>query len=183
MFAAVFVGLLAAVAAGAFDGHSIDQRLAVASHRAVLHHGALLTAARDVTALGSPQVVDILTAIAAVVLFVIGRRRHAVVILAVRVITWLVSTATKVAVDRPRPHFSVAVGHWSGGSFPSGHESGAASFYLPMALLGTALFTTRAMRGFALGAAVLGLCWATAQQGARLPTSTPEGPAPTLTKR
>jgi undecaprenyl-diphosphatase len=56
------------------------------------------------------------------------------------------TNGVKDAVDRPRPHFATAVGHWSGASFPSGHTSGAISIYLPLAVIATATLRARGAR-------------------------------------
>ena len=44
----------------------------------------------------------------------------------------------KPAVDRPRPPSGIAIGHYTGAAFPSGHATQAVVFYVMLALvLGT----------------------------------------------
>jgi undecaprenyl-diphosphatase len=154
---AVLIGLIIAVTSGALSGTSIDQRVAASSHRLVLHHHLFLTAARDITFFGSPLVVDVVTLVVAVVLLLRRRRRDAALVIVVRLATWALTNAIKAAVDRPRPHFATAVGHFAGSSFPSGHASGAASVYLPLAAVAVASIRSR-YRGSAVLAGAVILC-------------------------
>jgi undecaprenyl-diphosphatase len=150
-------GLAVAVTSGAFNGNSIDQRAAMSSHRLVLHHPTIRTAAHDITFFGSPLVVDVVALVAAVVLLLRRRGRDAAVVVAVRLVTWAVTDLIKAAVGRSRPHFTVAVEHFSGSSFPSGHASGAVSVYLPLAAVAMASIRDRYCRAAIAAGAVL-LC-------------------------
>jgi undecaprenyl-diphosphatase len=101
----------------------------------VSDHHALLVAAKDVTRIGEPLVVDIIAAIAAVALVALRQPMFAVFVVVVRVATQLLSSGLKTAVGRHRPLVAHPVATWHGYSFPSGHAAGAASVYVPLALI------------------------------------------------
>jgi len=132
---AVAVGLAISVNAGWFGPHSVDGRLVRAAHRLTLRAHWTLTLAMAVTQLGAPIVVDVLAVLATVGLLLCRRFRAAGFVAAVRLATVLSSDQTKVRLHRPRPVLPHATVHASGYSFPSGHASGAASVYLPLAVL------------------------------------------------
>ena len=130
---------------------TFDRRLVEAAHRQVVDHSALLTAARAVSDLGDPVVVTSLSALLAVALWVLRRRRAALAALVIRVAAMLTSSGLKAAVDRPRPHFTDAVAHASNASFPSGHALGSAALWATAAML----LVPRVGRWPALGLAVV----------------------------
>jgi undecaprenyl-diphosphatase len=133
--AGVFLACLVAVTAGALSSASIDGDIVLAAHRSVLAHPALLSTSRAVTQLGAPVVVDLTAAVAAAALWLRHRRAPAVFLVVVRVTTALGDTLVKVIVQRARPMLTGPVAHASGYSFPSGHSAGAASFWLPLAIV------------------------------------------------
>jgi membrane-associated phospholipid phosphatase len=143
----LFVGLLISVEAGALGQASVDGRIVRTAHTAVVAHAALLRLAKDVTVLGAPVVVDLAAAVVAIALWAIGRRDLAGYLIGVRLVTTIADTVLKAAVGRDRPHFTDAVAHATGGSFPSGHSADAASFYLPIAVILLATVERRAGRG------------------------------------
>jgi undecaprenyl-diphosphatase len=135
-------GLLVAVAAlaisvsvGWLGPHSVDGRIVRAAHRLTLRAHWTLTAAQAATELGVPIIVDTVAALVAVGLLVCRRFRAAGFVVAVRLATAVASDQAKDRLHRPRPALPHATVHASGYSFPSGHASGAASVYLPLALL------------------------------------------------
>jgi undecaprenyl-diphosphatase len=144
--AAVAAGLLVAVTTGLLGGRSVDTRTVNAAHRFVLHHHGVLTAARAATTLGAPLVVDVAAAVAAVVLWLARRRVEAVFVVGVRFAAAGLSGLAKAAIARPRPALLRPVAHASGFSFPSGHATGAASLYLPLALVVVGLLRSAVAR-------------------------------------
>jgi membrane-associated phospholipid phosphatase len=132
---AVVAALWIAVTSGWLGAHSLDERTVAAGHRLVLRDHWLVTAAQDVTHLGAPLVVDGLAIIATFVLLLRRQFREAGFVASVRLVTVLASTALKAGVHRARPVLSHAITHAHGYGFPSGHSSGAASVYLPIAVL------------------------------------------------
>ena len=151
----VFVGLLIAVVAGALGAGSVDARSVTSAHAAVRDHPLLLSLARALTNLGAPVVVDALAAVAGVVLWLTGRRRASLYVLAVRVAALVLDSAFKDLVGRSRPVLADPVAHASGFSFPSGHATGAASVYLPLAALANGVLVRRGARIVVMGVAVL----------------------------
>jgi undecaprenyl-diphosphatase len=124
-----------AVSSGWLGPHSVDGRLVTSAHRLVRRHQWLLTAAQAATHLGAPRVVDGLAIIATVVLLLCRWWRAAGFVAVVRLATALASDGLKDAVGRARPVLSHPFTHAHGYSFPSAHASGAASVYLPIAVL------------------------------------------------
>jgi membrane-associated phospholipid phosphatase len=124
-----------AVTSGWLGPRSVDGRLVTATHRLVRHHHWLLTAAQAFTHLGAPRVVDGLAVVVTALLLMRRRWRAAGFVAVVRIVTALASNELKVAVGRARPVLDHPFTHADGFSFPSGHASGSASFYLPIAVL------------------------------------------------
>jgi membrane protein DedA with SNARE-associated domain/membrane-associated phospholipid phosphatase len=91
---------------------------------------------KGVTWLGSTAVIVPLLIIVVLVVFVRRRdpRSSALLVLAVAGATGLYNVV-KPVVDRIRPPATLAVGHFSGGSFPSGHATQAVAFYGMLAIL------------------------------------------------
>jgi membrane-associated phospholipid phosphatase len=132
---AVSVALAISVSVGWLGPHSVDGRIVRAAHRLTLRDHWTLTAARAVTELGVPIIVDVLALLAAVGLLLCRRFRAAGFVVTVRLATALSANEAKVLLHRPRPAFPHATVHASGYSFPSGHAAGAASIYLPLTVL------------------------------------------------
>jgi undecaprenyl-diphosphatase len=132
---ALFAALLVLVAAGALDPPSVDSRIVSSVHRFTLDHHMLLTCARAVTVAGAPLLIDLSAAVVGLVLWGTRRRRAAAFVVGVRVVTWLAVLTVKAGVGRHRPILAMPVAHASGPSFPSGHAAGAASLYLPLAII------------------------------------------------
>ena len=131
----------------------LDQTIVATAHTAVLAQPWLLVAAQVVTAIGSPVAVDVVTAVAAVVLL-IGRRWRATVLLVVARFGELAcETGLKELLGRARPHFADPVAVASGYSFPSGHTAGTAAGYGALVLLALPL-VARHWRPLLLGTGV-----------------------------
>ncbi|WP_298795675.1 phosphatase PAP2 family protein [uncultured Pseudonocardia sp.] len=121
----------------------LDQTVVGSAHTAVLAQPWLLVAAQVVTAIGSPVAVDVVTAVAAVVLL-IGRRWRATVLLVVARFGELAcETGIKELLARARPHLADPVAVASGYSFPSGHAAGTAAGYGALVLLALPLMARR----------------------------------------
>jgi membrane-associated phospholipid phosphatase len=127
--------LTALVAAGWAPLEQLDRDVADAAHRQVLAHDGLLTTARAVSHAGDPLVVSALSLLLAVVLWLRGRRRAALAVVAVRIVAVVLGSGLKIAVDRPRPHLESVVAHASGAAFPSGHALGSAALWGTVAVL------------------------------------------------
>ena len=125
--AAVVLLLAAAVGSNGSVPWSIDLVWEVRVHRWVVAHPAVVTAARVVTAAGSPVAMNVLTAVAAVVFWARRHRAWALALVAVRSAELLLETLLKAVVDRPRPMFDAPLALASSSSFPSGHSAGTAA--------------------------------------------------------
>jgi undecaprenyl-diphosphatase len=132
---AVVVALAIAVSVGALDAGSVDAKIATATHHLMLRHPALVQACRAVTRLGSALVVDVIVGVTAAALWLIGRHVAAAYVVVVRVLVGVTTLLLKFGIDRSRPVFAHDFVHVIGPSFPSGHASGTASTYLPIALV------------------------------------------------
>lgn len=131
----IVAALAIAVAGGALDAGSVDARIAADAHTLMLGHPNLVHICRVLTWLGSAIVVNAFVVVAAVAFWLSGRRTSALYVVAVRILTQIATTLLKHGVGRLRPSFEHPFIHVTGFSFPSGHASGAASAYLPAALV------------------------------------------------
>ena len=113
----------------------LDEATTDAAEDAVRSSAALLAAARAVTLLGDPALVWVASLLLAAVLAARGRARPALLVLAVRLGTQVLSSSLKAALDRARPVFDVPVDAAAGGSWPSGHTLSAAGFWTALAVL------------------------------------------------
>jgi membrane-associated phospholipid phosphatase len=107
-----------------------DLRIDVAVNALVATDSALLTVGFAVTAVGSPVVVDVLTAIAVIAVGVRGdrawrawRARAAPYLAAARLVELGVETGLKHLADRHRPLLPHPLATRPGRSFPSGHTA------------------------------------------------------------
>ena len=105
------------------------------AHDLVRSSGSLLSATRALTHFGDPLVVTVLAVVGAVACWLLGRRRDAVYLLAVRLVAVVLGYALKEAVGRARPSLPQPVAHAGGYSFPSGHALGAAALYTSVAVV------------------------------------------------
>ena len=114
---------------------SLDDRVERSVHRDAVAHSVLPSVAKVLTQLGAPLLLEVVTAVLVVGL-VVRRRRRSALYLAVCVAgAYALSTTGKVLVDRRRPVFSDPFSPARGASFPSGHATGSAAFYLALAVL------------------------------------------------
>lgn len=113
----------------------LDLSVEEAAHRAVLAHPLLLDAAKAGTWLGAPLLLDLAALLLAGWLLRRGRRRSALLLVAVVAGAYLLSSLTKLVVARSRPSFVDAVYSARGASFPSGHATGSAAFYTALVVV------------------------------------------------
>ncbi|HEY4701072.1 MAG TPA: phosphatase PAP2 family protein, partial [Streptosporangiaceae bacterium] len=106
-----------------------------AAHVDVLAQSWLLAAARAVTIAGSSLVVNVVAAVAAIVLLIMRLWRGAVLVVVARLGELASATAVKDLLARPRPTLLNPVDHGAGYSFPSGHAAGAAAVYGALVVL------------------------------------------------
>lgn len=92
----------------------------------------MFEAARDLTAIGSPAVLALVTAIATGYLALLRNFRAVVFLLAAVLTGALLAWALKTTFDRPRPPLVLAVPMPASPSFPSGHSLGSAVVYLTL---------------------------------------------------
>lgn len=114
---------------------SLDNRVEGSVHRGAISSNVLRGLAEVLTNLGAPFLVDVATAVIVVLLIVRGRRRSGLYLAACVAGAYVLSTTGKVLVDRARPVFPDAFAHARGASFPSGHATGSAAFYLALAVV------------------------------------------------
>lgn len=110
-------------------------------------------AARDVTALGSFAVLTLLLVAVVVFLLLARKRRTAVFLTACVVGGTIISTALKIAFDRPRPDLTGTVKVFTA-SFPSGHATVSAVVYLTLGTILAQLTADRAFRIYFYSVAV-----------------------------
>ena len=106
----------------------------------------LAEAVRDYTALGGVLLRHIV-AIGALVALVFLRLRREAMLLALTIIGgWLVNTALKLLVGRPRPEIVPHLTEAGGSSFPSGHSFNSAVVYISIALAFAAMSQRQSVR-------------------------------------
>jgi undecaprenyl-diphosphatase len=152
-----FVMLGAAVVVGWEPLARLDGVAVLDAHADVLAHSWLLTVAVIVTDAGSPVAVDVVTAVAAVVLLLARRWRAAAFVVVARLLELGVETVVKDLVARPRPVLIDPVSHASGFSFPSGHAAGSAAVFgaVLVVVLGELSAARRALRTSVVGLVVV----------------------------
>ena len=108
--------------------------------------GWLLEGVRDWTALGGVLLRNLFALGALAGLLFLRLRREAALLGLTIVSGWLVDTAIKGAVGRPRPALVPHLTEAAGTSFPSGHSFNSACVYIAIALAFAALSPRRAVR-------------------------------------
>jgi membrane-associated phospholipid phosphatase len=121
----------------------LDTTVEGRTHSAVVAHRLLRAVAEAATWVGAPLVVEVATVVACVLLLRRGRRRTAGYLASCVAGAYALSTIGKLAVSRARPVFPDPVSHARGASFPSGHATGAAAFYLALAVVLAAVVAGR----------------------------------------
>lgn len=131
---------------------ALDTAIEAQTHEDAVEHGWLGTSARLLTWLGAPVVLEVATAVIAVLLIRSHRRRSALYLVVCLAGAYTLSTVGKLLVARARPVFPDPIAHARGASFPSGHATGSAAFFLAVAVI--LLSMQRSRRGLLLAAAI-----------------------------
>ena len=132
---------------------SLDQRIADQQNAADLRDGSRVRLAQLITHLGSTLVLTVIVVVVTLYLAVFHRRRRqALYLITTAVLGVTVNNIIKTMVGRSRPHFSNAVAHALGKSFPSGHAMNSTVVYGALLLLAWRPLRTTARRALALGA-------------------------------
>ena len=136
------------------EGATVDRAIVVAL--AHLRTPRLTGVMVDLTALGSPTLVALFTAVTFAILVVLRDRRGALHLTLASIGTWIWTSATKQIIEKARPTEVEHLVEVSGYSYPSGHSLAAAALYLTMAVLaGTHLRTVSSKAVLMTGASVL----------------------------
>jgi undecaprenyl-diphosphatase len=153
----IFVAIAGEVTEG--DTQALDRKLLLAMR----HPGDLLPlgppafqeAARDITALGGPTVLAIITLITGTFLLLDGKKHMALLLYASVGSGLLLSTVLKDLFARPRPDLVPYATNFSSGSFPSGHSMLSAVTYLTLGALLARSQERRRLKEYFLVTAVL----------------------------
>jgi undecaprenyl-diphosphatase len=113
---------------------------------------------RDFTALGGVLLRNLFAIAAIVALLFLKLRREATLLGATVIGGWLVNTAMKLAVGRPRPTLVPHLMEAGGNSFPSGHSFNSAVVYIAIALAFAAMSPRRSVRWTVIACAIV-LTW------------------------
>jgi undecaprenyl-diphosphatase len=136
------------------EGATFDRTILVALAR--LRTPRLTGIMVDLTALGSPTLVTLFTAVTFAILVVLRDRRGALHLTLASIGTWIWTSATKHIIERARPTEVERLVEVSGYSYPSGHSLAAAALYLTMAIVaGTHLRTVSSKAVLMAGASAL----------------------------
>jgi undecaprenyl-diphosphatase len=119
----------------------LDNRVEQSVHHDAIRHGFARTAAKVLTQLGAPVLVQLVSAALIIWLLVRAHRRLAGYFASCIAGAYTLSTTGKLLVDRARPVFDDPIAHARGASFPSGHATGSAAFYLALAVVLLSLLT------------------------------------------
>jgi undecaprenyl-diphosphatase len=111
-------------------------------------------AMRDITALGSASVLTLITAAAAIYLFLIRKPTTALFVIAAIASGQVLSRLLKAGVDRPRPELVSHLMQETSLSFPSGHAMISALAYLTLGALASRVVQGRTAKIYVLSLAV-----------------------------
>jgi undecaprenyl-diphosphatase len=127
-----------------------DQRIADQQNTANQGNVDRVHVAQVVTHLGSTVVLASAVAVTVVFLAVFRRRRRQALFLATTAVLGLITNnIIKAIVGRSRPHFTHAVAHALGKSFPSGHAMNSTVVYGSLLIVAWPRLRTAARRGVA----------------------------------
>jgi undecaprenyl-diphosphatase len=104
-------------------------------HDDAIEHGFIRGLAKVLTQFGAPVLVQLATALVVGWLLWRSHRRLAGYLASCVTGAYLLSSTGKLVVDRARPVFDDPISHARGASFPSGHATGSAAFYLALAVI------------------------------------------------
>jgi undecaprenyl-diphosphatase len=132
----------------------LDNSVERSLHGDAVEPGWIGTTAKVLTQLGAPLLLELVSVVLVVLLVVRRRRRSGLYLAACVAGAYLLSTTGKLVVDRARPVFPDPISHATGASFPSGHATGSAAFYLALAVILLSVLA-RPRRGLLLAMAVV----------------------------
>jgi undecaprenyl-diphosphatase len=112
-------------------------------------------AMRDITALGSASVLTLITAAAAIYLFLIKRPATALFVIASIASGQMLSSLLKAGIDRPRPELVTHLAQETSLSFPSGHAMISALVFLTLGALVSRVVHGRTTKIYVLSLAVV----------------------------
>jgi undecaprenyl-diphosphatase len=158
--ASLAFGLFIKITAELFEDPKVDAidkaiLIVVAKCRVSWLNGAMV----DLSALGSPMLVTLLSAIALVIFLLTGDRFGALQVVVTSVGAGLWTFLTKSIIERARPEVVPRLVEVSSSSYPSGHALIAASMYLMLAILACRHFSPVGARVtlLAMATTVIGL--------------------------
>jgi len=139
------------------DGATIDRAIlqAMRSGGHPIGPAWLPSAVRDVTALGSTIVLTFIVAVTATFLWLAGRLRTALLLVAATALGSLTVETIKALVSRSRPDLAGRLMEETSKSFPSGHAALSAIVYLTLATLLFPVLPDRRIRAFVLMVALV----------------------------
>ncbi len=138
----------------------------------------LAEATRDVTSLGGVLLRNLFGLAAVVALLFMRLRREAVLFAATVVLGWIVNTALKHLVGRPRPEIVPHLTEAGGASFPSGHSFNSAVVYIAMALAFASMSARHSVRYTIIGSAMAlsaMIAWSRVMLGVHFPSDVTAG--------
>ena len=133
----------------------------------------LAESVRDVTALGGILLRNLFAILAIVALLFMRLRREAALLFLTVTLAWIVNSAIKGLVGRPRPEIVPHLMDAGGNSFPSGHSFNAAVVYISMALAFAALSNRQSVRMTVIALAIvasMAIAWSRVWLGVHWPT-------------
>lgn len=142
------------------EAYSFDVRLMGLLHQsravaAIREHGWLGEMLRDVTALGSVFSLTLVT-LAVIGFFFVARRWRMAALVGLGIGGgWLLNTALKDAIDRPRPDFVPHATEVFTASFPSAHAMMSAIVYLTLGALMSQALPQRSLKAYVLIVSIL----------------------------
>lgn len=167
------IGLItfAAVAGGIFaflaltgevmegDTHAFDEEILLVFRQATdlavpIAPSWVTHAVKDITALGGVTVLALMTCLSVLYLFIARQRAIAIFMFLSIAGGWVVSSALKLGVARPRPEIVPHLVHVHDLSFPSGHAMLSAVTYLTLAALLSRAEQYRSTRIFLMAAGI-----------------------------
>lgn len=113
----------------------LDTAVEGRAYEATAASGVLERIAELLTHLGAPLLLEVTAALLALWLVRHGHRRSAGYLVVCVLGAYALSTIGKYTVDRARPVFDEPLSVARGASFPSGHATGSAAFYLALAVV------------------------------------------------
>lgn len=138
----------------------------------------LMESVRDITSLGGVLLRHLFAVGAIVALLFLKLRREAMLLAATVIGGWIVNTAIKALVGRPRPEIVPHLTEAGGASFPSGHSFNSAVVYIAIALAFATMSSRRSVRLTVIGVAIavsMLIAWSRVWLGVHFPSDVTAG--------